>query len=79
MPVSRAAPMLLHAAAAAALQRHAAADGASARGWLVGVAQPRPVVLSAARLAAGCADLAADLGASPPPARGACTRARAVR
>lgn len=57
--------MLLHADAAAALQRHAAADGASARGWLVGVAAPRLVVLSAARLAAGCADLAADLGACP--------------
>jgi hypothetical protein len=68
--------MLLHPLAASALQRHAAEDAGGARGWLVGLTQgseagepPQAVVLSAARLAPGCADLAADLSA-PQRARG---------
>jgi hypothetical protein len=62
--------MLLHPLAASALQRHAAEDAGGARGWLVGLTQsgeagepPQTVVLSAARLAPGCTDLTADLGA----------------
>jgi hypothetical protein len=59
--------MLLHAAAAAVLQRFAAEEQERARGWLIGVAahgEPAQcVVLSACRRGADCADLRADLGA----------------